>query len=218
MAQNTKTREKYWAHWKAYTNLFRKDPFLTNCTNSQQVIITTAFVARVRRGFYRKGQQVIVETVPQALSAISKTCELAGEPSPILQAEKTDKVPVAQLVEGFRRQDPSATPQQATPIAVPEQCYVRGYKTPLHKEQAVGDLAIIAFYYLLRVGEYTKPKFITVEGKNVRAARTVQFLVENIGFFKDNKILPRSSNLKELLTADSCTLKITNQKMVSWVK
>ena len=119
---------------------------------------------------------------------------------------------MARLVEGFRRQDPPATPQLAIPVAVPEQCYNRGYKSSSYKEQAIGDLALIAFYYLLRVGEYTKPKFITVEGKNVRATRTVQFSVENIGFFKDNKILPRSSKIKDLLTADSCTLKITNQK------
>ena len=57
-----------------------------------------------------------------------------------------------------------------------------------------------------------KPKFITIEGKKQRATRTVQFAVENVGFFKDGKILTRTSNLNILLTADACTLKITNQK------
>ena len=36
--------------------------------------------------------------------------------------------------------------------------------------------------------------------------------LSNIGFFKKGKILPRASTLKNLLTADACTLKITNQK------
>jgi hypothetical protein len=62
------------------------------------------------------------------------------------------------------------------------------------------------------VGEYTKPRFVTRAGKTKRATRTIQFTVGDIGFFKNNKILPRQSSLKVLLTADSCTLKITNQK------
>ena len=212
VAQNNKTREKYWSHWTTYTNLFKKEPFLKDCTNAEKVIIITAFAARVRKGFYGKGKQVTVQSVTQALAAITKTCELAGEPSPVLQAEKTYRAPVARLVEGFRREDPPATPQLAIPVAVPIQCYNAAYKTSSNKQKAVGDLALIAFYYLLRVGEYTKPKFITVEGKQVRATRTVQFAVENVGFFKNSKILPRTSSLKRLLSADSCTLKITNQK------
>lgn len=76
----------------------------------------------------------------------------------------------------------------------------------------MGDLALIGFYYLLRSGEYTKPRYAVVNGKKVRATRTRQFRVKDVGFFKDGKILPRSSDLHTLLTADSATLKISNQK------
>ena len=116
------------------------------------------------------------------------------------------------MVEGLRWEDPPATPQLAIPVAVPEQVLSLAMKQGTNKVKAVGDLALIAFYYLLKVGQYTHPKFITVEGKKVRATKTVQFTIENIGFFKDSKILPRGSPLKTLLTADSCTLKIINQK------
>ena len=116
------------------------------------------------------------------------------------------------MVEGLRREDPPSTPQLAVPVSVPEQCQKIAQHSSSNKAKAIGDLAIIAFYYLLRVGEYTKPKFITVDGKLQRATRTVQFSVENIGFFKNGKILTRKSDLPTLLTAESCTLKITNQK------
>ena len=119
---------------------------------------------------------------------------------------------MARLLEGYRREDPPSTPQLAVPVAVPEACFKIAYQTNNPINHAVGDLALIAFYYLLRVGEYTKPKLRVINGKTKRATRTQQFRVENIGFFKNNKILPRNSKLKELLTADSCTLKITNQK------
>ena len=52
----------------------------------------------------------------------------------------------------------------------------------------------------------------TINGQRVRAMRTIQFRVKDIGFFKDGKILPRNSPLNILETADQCTLKISNQK------
>jgi hypothetical protein len=78
--------------------------------------------------------------------------------------------------------------------------------------QAAGQLAIIAFYYLLRVGEYTNPRYVTRDGRQVTSTRTKQFIVRNVGFFKDGKVLSRTSPLEILLTADAATLKISNQK------
>jgi hypothetical protein len=49
------------------------------------------------------------------------------------------------------------------------------------KEQAVGDLALNAFYYLLRVGEYT------VKEKQNKSKQTVQFKLEDVSCFKKNK-------------------------------
>jgi len=46
----------------------------------------------------------------------------------------------------------------------------------------------------------------------VRATRTIQFRVCDVGFWKDNTILSRKSTLRLLLSADSATMKITNQK------
>jgi hypothetical protein len=78
--------------------------------------------------------------------------------------------------------------------------------------QAAGQLALIAFYYLLRVGEYTAPRYVTRDGRRVPCTRTKQFVISNVGFFKDGKVLKRTSPLDILLTADAATLKITNQK------
>ena len=112
----------------------------------------------------------------------------------------------------MRREDPPAIPQLAVPVTVPNEMARAGYASTSPLLQAIGDLALIAFYYLLRVGEYTKPRFVTINGRQVRATRTVQFHVRDVGFFKNGRILPRRSPLSMLLTADQCTLKITNQK------
>jgi hypothetical protein len=72
------------------------------------------------------------------------------------------------------------------------------------KALAIGDLITIAFFFLLRVGEYTFP------GK--RLTRTVQFRVQDVRFWKKETLLPTTATLAELTNADSATLWIDNQK------
>ena len=154
---NNRTREKYWQHWVEYTAIFKTSPYLEQLSSTEQCIIITAFATRVRTGSYGKGSVVRVPTVTKALAAISKTIELAGEQSPIYKSEKVYKLLVARLIEGFRREDPPSTPQLAVPVKVPEMCREIGYRSNNDFLRTIGDLSLIAFDYLLIVGEYTKP-------------------------------------------------------------
>ena len=115
-------------------------------------------------------------------------------------------------MEGFRREDPPSIPQLAVPVSVPNMCYTAGQNSRDEKKKATGDLILIAFYFLLRVGEYTQPKFVYRNGEKRRTTRTKQFSVGNVGFFKDSKVVSRHSSLETLLSCDAITLKITNQK------
>ena len=80
------------------------------------------------------------------------------------------------------------------------------------KERAIADLILIAFFYLLRVGEYTTPRRVRRNNEWVRATRTIQFRTKDVGFWKNGMQLDRNSPLPTLLTADAATLKISNQK------
>ena len=119
---------------------------------------------------------------------------------------------IERMVEGFRRQDPPSTTQLAVPITVPNLIFRTNMASSDPHQQAIGCLTLIAFYYLLRVGEYTQPKFVYRNGKKCRTSRTVQFTVKNVGFFKQGKVVKRSAPLDTLLQCDAATLKITNQK------
>lgn len=109
------------------------------------------------------------------------------------------------MLESMRREDPVPIPKLAVPPTVPAWIQEVGLLSSSPKKQAIGDLAVIAFYYLLRVGEYTirNPK---------KPTRTHQFRVMDVTFWRDGNILPNSSPLKTLLTADEATLRISNQK------
>ena len=62
----------------------------------------------------------------------------------------------------------------------------------------------MAFYYLLCVGEHTKPK---------RRTRIVQFRVQDLLFWKNSKaISPMTDNDNELSGIEAGTLRISNQK------
>ena len=73
------------------------------------------------------------------------------------------------------------------------------------KHKAIGDMALIAFYYLLRVGEYTR------EGN--QRTRTQQFRISDITLWNNNIILDKSLPMESLLKqCTAATLNINNQK------
>ena len=113
--------------------MFNIEPFLSNTNETQQIIILTAFAARVRTGHYGRGNTVKAASVQEALSAISKTIELAGKSSPLYKAEKAFKVPVARLLEGYKRQDPPPVPQLALPVKVSDYGQKQAYKSNCNK-------------------------------------------------------------------------------------
>ncbi len=77
--------------------------------------------------------------------------------------------------------------------------------------QAIGDLALIAFYYLLQISK------CTIKGKCNNTKQTVQFKLKDVRFFKKNKAgtlvcLPTNAPQSLILMADIATLKLDNQK------
>jgi hypothetical protein len=72
------------------------------------------------------------------------------------------------MIDGYTKADPPTKKMLPVEANVPELMVKIGYgKDGLIKAQAVGDLAPIAFYCLLRIGEYT------VKGKQNESKQTV---------------------------------------------
>ena len=207
-----KTREKYWAAWCRYCSKWNQDPYLQGLEPLEATIIVSAFAARVRTGFYGRGNEVKVPSVCDAIAAISTSIKLVGKQVPFKEAEDFT-LPVKRMLEGMRRDDAPPVPQLAVPVAVVAEAYRHGEKSKCPKQKAVGQLCLIAFFYLLRVGEYTAPRFVTTAAGTKKAAtRTKQFRVGDVGLWKDKQHLPKTKDLKSMLEADAATLKISNQK------
>ena len=84
-------RQKYWGHWRTFSAITHTDPFL--CPKKvcpiERGIVIGAFATLVRQGVYGRGKNINVSGVSDALSAISKTIKLAGQPSPLYRKDKT---------------------------------------------------------------------------------------------------------------------------------
>jgi hypothetical protein len=87
------------------------------------------------------------------------------------------------MYNGWRKEDPPTTKQ------LPVESDVLEYITNLGRvrgstalDQAIGDLVLIAFYYLLHIGEYT------VKGSRNNTKQTVQFKLEDVTFFRKNEM------------------------------
>ena len=123
--------------------------------------------------------------------------------------------PIKNMLAGFAKEDPGVTKMLPVEIDVVEVCCEWGLLVYASaKDRRTGDLIVIAFYFLLRVGEYTcshrnsQPEY---------TKRTVNFRLCDVVFFKRDsegrlRPLPARCNPQDRLTANGATLRLTNQK------
>jgi hypothetical protein len=111
------------------------------------------------------------------------------------------------MLDGYRKADPKSQPKLAVPVGITKHMIRRAQRakrTHRVKQQAVADLTNVAFYYFLRVGEYTRQP----EGR-----QTETFIVNNVTFRDaQHNIIPNNSPLAKLYSATEATLRIGNQK------
>jgi hypothetical protein len=170
-------------------------------------------MARVRTGYYGKGKQVKNCTVSSALTAVGQTIALACNDNPTKVNGSDKLLPRLQvMLDGYRKEDPATIKKLPVQADVPELLVSTAYQgAGTAQDKAAADLTMIAFYYLLRVGEYT------VKGSRNSTKQTVQFKYEDLTFFRKNvrghlRCLPRNAPDNLIASADGATLKLDNQK------
>ncbi len=116
------------------------------------------------------------------------------------------------MLEGYRKEDPATIKKLPVQSDVPELLVTTAYNGwGTEMDKAAADLSLIAFYYLLRVGEYM------VKGSQNSTKQTVQFKYKDITLFRKNargqlRCLPPNAPNHLIATADGATLKLDNQK------
>ncbi len=145
----------------------------------------------VWKGQYSLGDQIKVQSVERALRHVTQRLVLDGHPD-LRQAspgQHSLDLPIAWLIKKFRDEDPPAQPKLAIAISTIT-ALLKNYRMTPHLE-AVTDLVIIAFFYLLRVGEYTTPH-------RARTKRTIALRDCDIRLWHRGKIIPHLAGLRAL--------------------
>jgi hypothetical protein len=182
------------------------DTLLTNVPNPLRIELLLGFSHRIRHGHFGDGTKVRAGSVQVALRAIGKTCELDGLPNPTYRSEGRYWLKLERLIESYRRQDPPPQHKLAVPVSVVNHLVAVGNKSTSDKLQASCDMSAIAFYFLLRVGEYTGHR-------RKEKRRTKQFRACDIIFYDgSDNIIPNTSPLTQLYCATTAVMRITNQK------
>ena len=169
-----------------------------------------AFARYVREGRAGRGHKVRVGSVQNAIGAIGTTFAMAGLPNPTYQPGlgKAYWDSISRMLATYTREDPKAQPKLAVPVGLTQHLLDQHPQAPPHeaaKREAAADLINIAFYYLLRVGEYTKPKS--------HRTNTIPIRVADITFRNHHgHKIPHTAPLQTLLQAAEATIWIPNQK------
>ena len=216
MAETSKTRKKYWDYWTRYVRPLGLEPTLQGEPYDWRIRSIIGFVSRVRSGWYGNGSQIRVGSVRSALTAIGKTSAMANgiNPTKVFGSDKLAPR-LQQQMDGYNKLDPPTKKKLPVEVDVPE-CIAAGKTQGCAAKRnkkyrsaslmaAIGDLCLITFYYLLRIGEYT------VKGSRNEKKQTKQFRLEDATFFRRDqqgklRQLPRNSPDNIILSADSATL------------
>jgi hypothetical protein len=207
MEANSRGRKKYWDHWQTYAAPVGVRAYLQDTKFSSQIRLLSRF-APVCTGYYGKGNQVKNCIVSSALMAAGQTIALACDSNPTkVMGSKHLLLQLQIMLDRYRKVNPPTWKKLPVQADVPELLVKTSYQTGSpQRQKANAVLSLIAFYYLLRIGEYTK-----------NTKQTVQFIYEDVSFFKKNsqgqlQCLPHDTPELLIATADGATLTLDKKK------
>ena len=180
------------------------DPFLE--AFEDKVPILQVFIQRVRDGeLAANGNPIKSRSVEDYLRAVAQTFLSVGSADPrLIEAKKTD-FRIQRMQAAWKKQDPPPTRVKPIPIRVIRRVAYVAQHLPPHAFllRAVCDMIIIAFFFLLRPGEYT----------DETTSDTTPFTLNDVQLFVgEMRLNLQLASETELLCATATSLTFTTQK------
>ena len=116
---------------------------------------------------------------------------------------------LARYLAECRQADPAPKPQLALPASTVRLIQESYGESPVRRQEVTGHLIVLAFFFLLRVGEYT-PATGATAGRKTR--RTVPLRKQDIRLWKDGRPIPDNAPLETMNSADGVRICLENQK------
>ena len=100
----------------------------------------------MQTGGYGRVQIIRVGGVSEALAAVSKTIELAGQSSDLYRGDNKYQLFLERELEGFRPADPPSVPQLAVTVTVPHADFTDSITSTNPFVRRLGCLIPVAFF------------------------------------------------------------------------
>ena len=176
------------------------NPFLP--TLPDKVPLLLVFAQRYRNGrIAKRGLPVRAETVSAALLQVAAAFTSVGSPDPRFNTFGKLDQRIVNLYTAWSKQDPAPTRVKPIPIQLLHHAQVTATASNDHSHLATIDMAWLAFFFLLRPGEYC------------HSAQSHPFRLGNLRFSSNHQQLdPCSCDLRLLHSATLCSLTFATQK------
>jgi hypothetical protein len=157
ISQTATSNDEHWNRWTEFCSDLVVDPFLSGVVDP--VHLLQVFANKYRTGeIAPRGKPVKSRTVEGALRAVGQTFTSLGSLDPRLTASGHHDFRLKRQLNGYKRQD--SPPKRVKPIPLIVLLNVMGLASTANTIEglAIADMIAIAFFLLLRPGEYTAPK------------------------------------------------------------
>jgi hypothetical protein len=154
-AQRAKAQDKHWERWDAFCVEHNIDPFLK--TYKDPIPILQIFAQRYRDGRLAPSKvQVKSRTVEDALRAVGQKFARMGAPDIRKDATGSIDFRIQRQLRHYAKLDPPPARVKPVPITIIIYILQQAYGPVRHDDRcAIANIIVIAFFYLLCLGEYT---------------------------------------------------------------
>ena len=145
----------HWSKWVNYTTLLGLDPFLK--TVKDKIPVVQVFLRRVRTGQSSALQRPIKsQSAEDYLRSVAQAYLAMGAPDPRLDASGAVDFRITRMLKAYSKQDPPPNRVKPVPVPVLRRIMSVANATEDPFAQGLADMICLAFFFLLRPGEYAK--------------------------------------------------------------
>jgi hypothetical protein len=196
-----KEASAHWSKWEAYCDELGLDPTLQNVEDP--IPFLQVFAWRFRAGKINTSKRrVRSRTVEGALRSVGQTLAGMGSPDPRYTTQGKLDFRLKRMMACYSKHD--APPNRVKPIPVPILRHIMAQAALAADPvaQSIADMICLAFFFLLRPGEYTGV-----------ASETQPFSLQDVQLYLGDLHLDKATATdNQLLAATFVTLEFTTQK------
>ncbi len=173
-------------------------------TIADPIPLLQLFARRYRTGAVApRGDAVASKTVARALRAVGQTLAALGQPDPRLTTQGTIDLRLTRQLAAYGKEDPPPTRNKPVPTSVLRKAIEYRRLANSSKAQAIVDMLLLGFYFMLRPGEYAHTK----------SKESCPFRFKHLHLFAGrHRINHFTAPIHQLYTATSIALEFDKQK------